>query len=564
MLSVVGAGSRRGKRVVESGTTTGLVTLPLRPELRAASRLRSVADSEAQSPYAAPLLGALEETSADVGWLAWSDGGARLVLARRDGCSVDPANIAEFPEPPAEPVVVEAEHQVGTWGLWCRSRGVLSCVIVPIVAGGKSRGTVGLASSSSGSLGDQDLGRLRLVAYLIGTMRDYEARLASLQGMFDEVNRALESALAIDKAMRVPPTYRSLARAVGAALDVSYCQIAVRDANDCLSIVGSGGRRPPRHRVSTASWPLAQLTRCAEAMSEQRGVVVHYDRPDRADELERQAFLSRATRSVVILPFSAGPRIQGVLLVAEERESRCPPVGAERVAVLELVASRLGDVLAMSRALERERLAVRRRQRQIAVERQRLAREVHDELGQSLTSLLVRLRGLIAQEATMRDELRVLEGMAQEAMNGARTVAYGIRQLGYRGDPLEEAHRYADTVLRAARCSLSWLEEATDVRVPVRIAREISRVINESVTNVVRHARADRVRIHVAYPQGRIRVVIHDDGVGFLPEEAALNREGRGLGLLGNTERLARIGGIFDVASAPDGGTSVLVEAPLA
>jgi signal transduction histidine kinase len=58
--------------------------------------------------------------------------------------------------------------------------------------------------------------------------------------------------------------------------------------------------------------------------------------------------------------------------------------------------------------------------------------------------------------------------------------------------------------------------------------------------------------------------VIHDDGVGFSPDDATLTREGRGLGLLGNTERLARIGGIFDVCSAPDGGTSVLVEAPLA
>jgi NarL family two-component system sensor histidine kinase LiaS len=414
-------------------------------------------------------------------------------------------------------------------------------------------------------LSTEDLGRLRLVSYLIGTMRDYEARLAGVHGLFDEVNRALESALAIDRAMRVQPTYRSLARALGASLDASHCQIAIRDANDCLTVMGVGGRRPPRRRVPSLTRPLAELARCAEALRERRGVVVRYDRHDRLGEPERQAFLSSATRSVIILPFFAGPRTQGVLLVSEERESRCPPVGAERVAVLELVASRLGDILEMSRALERERLAVRRRQRQIAVERQRLAREVHDEVGQGLTALLVRLRhSLVTQEPAGLDELQALEGMAQEAMNGARAVAYGIRQLGHRGDPLEDAHRYADTVLRAARCQLSWLEEATDVRVPVRIGREIARVINESVTNVVRHARADAVRIHLAYPKGRIRVMIHDDGIGFSSDEATLTKEGRGLGLLGNMERLARIGGIFDVASSPDGGTSVLVEAPLA
>jgi signal transduction histidine kinase len=497
--------------------------------------------------------------------VAWADGGARIVLARRDGCPIDSANIAEFPEPPAEPIIVDAQNQDDAWTLWCRSRGILSGVIVPLIVTGRARGTVGLASSSAGALASEALDRLRLVSYLIGTMRGYEARLASLQGVFDEVNRALEKALAIDKAMRVPPTYRSLARSVGASLDASYCEIAVRDANDYLTLVGSGGHRPPRRRPPDGSWPLAQLARCVEAMREGRGVVVHYDRPERLGELERQAFLSSATRSVIILPFVAGPRIQGVLLVAEERESRCPPAGLERVAMLELVASRLGDVLELSRALERERLMVRRRQRQMASERQRLAREVHDEVGQGLTALLVRLRhNLMTGESAGLDELRALEGMAQEAMNGARAVAFGIRQLGHRGDPLEEAHRYADTVLRAAGCRLSWLEERTDARVRIRVAREIGRVINESVTNIVRHARADAVRIHLAYPPGRIRVVIHDDGIGFSSDQASVAKDGRGLGLLGNTERLARIGGVFDVCSSPEGGTSILVEAPLA
>ncbi len=518
---------------------------------------------ESHSPYAAPLLGALEATPADLGWVSWSDHGIQLVLARPEGSPIEPANIAEFPEPPTEPVVLAAGHDAGSWAIWCRSRGILSCIVAPLMINGRAQGSVGLASSSAEALGAEHLGRLRLVSSLMTTMRDYESRLASLQGLFDEVNRVLERALAIDRAMRVPPTYPSLARAVGASLDASYCQIAVRDADDCLTVVGWGGRRPPR-RTTGASWPLAQMARCSEAMRDRKGVVVAYDHPDRAAEAERRAFLSPTTRSAIILPFVAGVRTQGVLLVGEERESRCPPPGPERVALLELVASRLGDILEMSRALERERLAVRRRQRQIAVERHRLAREVHDEVGQGLTSLLVGLRSLIAQDPARIDELRVLERMAQEVMNGARAVAYGIRRLGHQGDPLEEAHRYASTVLRAARCRLSWLEEATDVRVPVRIGRELARVINESVTNVVRHARADAVRIHVTYPQGRIRVVVHDDGIGFSSAQATLTRDGRGLGLLGNSERLARIGGIFDVCSAPDGGTSVLVEAPLA
>src|SRR5207245_11755965 len=149
----------------------------------------------------------------------------------------------------------------------------------------------------------------------------------------------------------LPPAYGALAPAVGPSLGATYCQIAGRDGGDCLIIAGSGGRRPPRRRVAGASLPLAQLGRCAQAIRENRGVVVHYDRSDRLDEAERVAFLSPATRSVIILPFVAGARTQGVLLVGEERESRCPACGPERVAVLELVARRLGDTLALARAL---------------------------------------------------------------------------------------------------------------------------------------------------------------------------------------------------------------------
>ncbi len=526
-----------GDRVVEVGNRIGEVAVRP-PAVGAESRLESVAASENPSPYAAPLLGALEETAADLGWVGWADSVASAVLVRSDGCPVDPAGIGEFPRPPEEPFVLGEESAGHDWALWCRSRGILSCVVVPLLAGGRPVGTAGLASSARGTLGADDLRRLRLVSYLLSALRDYEGRLAGVQGLFDEINRALDRAL--------------------------YCQIAVRDSTDCLIIAGSGGRRQPRRRTAGASWPLVQLRHCAEAIRENKGVVVHYNHSDRLDEAERVAFLSPATRSVIILPFVAGARTQGVLLVGEERESRCPARGPERVAVLELVARRLGDILAMSRALERERLAVRRRERKFAIERQRLAREVHDEVGQSLTALLVRLRSLKVYEPAILDELQGLERMAQEAMNGARAVAYGIRQLGSHGDPLEEAHRFADTVLRAAQCRLSWLEERTDVRVPIRVAREIARVVNESVTNIVRHARADMVRIHLAYPPGRIRVVIHDDGIGFSSDQATVTKDGRGLGLLGNTERLTRIGGIFDVCSSPEGGTSVLVEAPLA
>jgi len=92
--------------------------------------------------------------------------------------------------------------------------------------------------------------------------------------------------------------------------------------------------------------------------------------------------------------------------------------------------------------------------------------------------------------------------------------------------------------------------------------REIGRVVKESVTNVVRHANAKRVRVRLEYPDGRIRVTVHDNGIGFTPHDVRPSRDGRGLGLVGNAERMARLGGVFDVRSSPKGGTLVLIEAP--
>ena len=90
---------------------------------------------------------------------------------------------------------------------------------------------------------DGDVQRLQLIASLAVHARRYEARLADMRQLFDEVSRTLENALALDKALRLPPTYREIARSVGESLDVTYCQIAIHDSPNTLTIRGAGGRR---------------------------------------------------------------------------------------------------------------------------------------------------------------------------------------------------------------------------------------------------------------------------------------------------------------------------------
>ena len=513
------------------------------------------------SPYEDLVSSLLEGSDADLGWLAWRDSAGGVVVRRPGVYLPPPTTIADFPDPPLDPLhVVDGGLWAGPWPLWCRAHAILSCLVVPVRQENEIVGTIGLASCRVGALDNFGVQRLQLGASLAIQTRNDELRLTSLRRLFDEVSRTLENALAVDRALRFPPTYREIARAVGESLDATYCQIAIRDARQVLTIRAAGGHRPPR-KTGTA-WPLRRLRLCAQALHERRAEVLEFSRQDVAAEPERLALFSPTTKTGVLLPFFAGPRTQGLLILGEERESRGQLLSPQRVAILELVASRIAHIMQISRRLEYERTGDRRRQRQLTVERQRLARDLHDKVGQSLSALLVQIRCAIAEGKAEPHDLQILEQAARGAVDGAVTLAYGIRNLEHGIGALEEARSYAETMLRSVHCRLSWTEERTDLKIASRVLREIAHVIKEAVTNIVRHAKATSVRIRVEYPDGRIRVTIHDDGIGFSVHEARPSSDGRGLGLVGCFERLSRVGGTFDVRSTPNrGGTLVLIEA---
>ena len=515
-----------------------------------------------RTPHRVLVEALLEPSSADLAWMAWEDGSESVVVARDRMSPLQPSAIGEFPEPPRRPLTINRASRTGAWALWCRSRGILSSIVVPVRQKDEIVGTIGLASCSAGALDEFDSERVQLGASLAIQARSDELRLGMLRRLFDEVGRSLENALALDRALRLPPTYREIARSLGESLDASYCQIAIVDAHQAITIRAAGGHRPP-HRVGT-TWTLGQLRRCAQALQEKRAAVLSLSQHAVASEPERLALFTPTTKTGVLIPFIAGPRTQGVLILGEERESRCQPLSPERIAILELVASRIAHIRRISRRLEYERLGDRRRQRQLTVERQRLARDVHDEIGQALSALLVQIRCAIAEGNAGPEVLKVLEHATSDALNGARTLAFGFRHLERGVGPLEEARAFADTLLRGAQCRLSWTEERVEGRVAARTLREIANVIKEAVTNIVRHAAADCARIRVEYPDGRIRVTIQDNGIGFSLQEARPTRDGRGLGLVGCAERLARVGGVFDIQSASNRGTLVILEAPRA
>src|SRR5260370_15089415 len=248
----------------------------------------------------------LERSAADVGWLGWGDGSKAVVVPGPAKSFLNPAAIGEFPDPPRESLVIDHGTAGGPWAAWCRARGILSCAITPIYAHDKLVGVVGLASCHAGGLADYDIDRLQLAPTLSLHARTYEARLRGVRRMVDEGSPTLAHALALHRALRLPPTYRAIARSVGESLDVTYCRIAIRDARAGLTIRAAGGHRPPGKRVAV-TWPLADLKHCAQALHERRAVVLSFSAHDPVVEPERFALFSPATRAGVFLPLFVGP-----------------------------------------------------------------------------------------------------------------------------------------------------------------------------------------------------------------------------------------------------------------
>jgi two-component system sensor histidine kinase UhpB len=197
-------------------------------------------------------------------------------------------------------------------------------------------------------------------------------------------------------------------------------------------------------------------------------------------------------------------------------------------------------------------------------ERKRIARELHDETAQLLAALLIRIRLVRkADDAEALDTL--LEDMRREiggALEGVRRFARGLRppaldELGL--IPAIESH--VRSIRAITEIDLSLQSEGDAAGLPLEAELAVYRIVQEALSNVVRHSGATRAAVRVVREPDRLVVTVEDDGHGFdVPQVRAA---GRGLGLFGMGERAAYLGGRVDVRSAPGTGTRVRAEIPL-
>lgn len=271
-------------------------------------------------------------------------------------------------------------------------------------------------------------------------------------------------------------------------------------------------------------------------------------------------------RSALCTPVFAGNELAGYFLATHSRVDKL--FGDEERRMAEFVARLAGA------ALERQRLHRDSRARVISAqeaERSRVARDLHDEIGQALTSVLLDVRSVESAVAGHRcspsgaEEVRrrvaELRGGIGRALDSVQRLAFDLRPAVLDDLGLVAALRRltTSTMTGDVNVELETVNLDDGDRLPADIETTAYRLVQESLTNVVRHARASTCGVILGRAQGRLRVMVEDDGVGFSPESPA----GGGLGLMGMKERAALVGGTLTVTSQLGQGTSVVFEVHL-
>ncbi len=279
------------------------------------------------------------------------------------------------------------------------------------------------------------------------------------------------------------------------------------------------------------------------------------------------------TRSEMVLPLQARGETMGVLDVhSAEPEA----FSNEDMAVLQTLADSLAIAIQQARLFE----SIRHQGQQLRaltarlaeseeVERQRLARDLHDMVGQNLNALGINLNLIQAHmpEATpelVRSRLDDSLALVQETTASIRRVMDDLRPPMLDDFGLVATlHWYGAQFASRTGVAVTVRGEEPVPRLAAPTENALFRVVQEGLTNVAKHAQATQVTVTVAADDGAVRLVVADDGVGFEPTQVATPNRHGGWGLMTMAERAEAVGGHFRVESQPQQGTRIIVEVAL-
>jgi two-component system CheB/CheR fusion protein len=203
-------------------------------------------------------------------------------------------------------------------------------------------------------------------------------------------------------------------------------------------------------------------------------------------------------------------------------------------------------------------------------ERRHIARELHDQFGQDLTALLLEIKALeqaVAPDAAVASRATQVQRLAMQISAEVRTLALQLRppaleHLGLVATLQNAVEEWSARALIPVDVHATGLDGA---RLPAQIEITLYRLVQECLTNILKHAQATDVSLIIERRADAVRLIVEDNGVGFDVAAAQQNAHAaRRLGLIGMQERVAQLDGTMSIESEPGRGTTIIVRIPLA
>ncbi len=323
---------------------------------------------------------------------------------------------------------------------------------------------------------------------------------------------------------------------------------------------------------TSRQYPVAGAGFWAEAIRQRRVLVVNDYRADHPKKKGIPAGHVPITRFLAVPVFGQG-RILAVVVAANKDSD----YDDEDVRQLEAYASGVQLIIDRRRvesALRTSEKECRMLSRQVIEaqekERRRLAREIHDGIGQSLAALKYRAEGYARKAGNLtqdnRSDLQNFNEMVRELMDEVRRIQNDLRpaHLDMLGllETMEDFCRKFQATYTGIRTDLQIDLKEEDI--PDYLKTPVFRIFQEAMNNAAKHSRAAKIRVRILHNGNGIRLEVTDDGEGFKPEDGlAANGQGLGLGLFSMRERAELSGGTLELQSEPGAGTTVSVSWPL-
>jgi signal transduction histidine kinase len=425
---------------------------------------------------------------------------------------------------------------------------------VPVHLRGVAYGNLYLTEKAGGEdFTDEDQELVELLAsqaaVAIENARLYEAATTWSRQLesLNEVGNALATETDLDRLLDL------VARRLRELLDARLVTVLLPGGDDQLRFAAVAGDR--------AELAGATITRSTS----KTGRVLERRQSERADsvlddpDVDHEAMRLLGARSGLWVPLLVRGRAIGVLAAHDKLGADVRFTDTD-LRLAETFATRAALAVDLSQRIAQD--ALRRVVEAQELERRRLARELHDETGQALTSILLGLKALEERtgDEASRAATQELRELVVSTLQDVRRLAVELRPTALDDFGLVAAlERLTASFAEQTGISVDFETALADERLPEEVETALYRIVQESLTNVVKHARARRVSILLARKEGSVKAVVEDDGRGFDPAEQA----GDGFGLVGMSERLALLGGRLEVESDADAGTTIAAEVPV-